>query len=61
MSRRPAQPVARVFAMPLVLLAATLVGLVLGLTGDGLRDVAAWILVGFPLALLALFLFRTYQ
>ncbi|WP_279349417.1 hypothetical protein [Erythrobacter litoralis] len=52
---------ARVFAMPLVLLAATLVGLVLGLTGDGLRDVAAWILVGLPLALLALFLFRTYQ
>jgi uncharacterized membrane protein YjjP (DUF1212 family) len=37
---------ARVFAWPLALFAATVGGLVLGLTGEGWRDAAAWLLLG---------------
>jgi hypothetical protein len=37
---------ARVFAWPLALFAATVIGLVLGLTGEGWRDAAAWLLLG---------------
>jgi hypothetical protein len=35
-----------VFAWPLVLGLASLLGLVLGLTGDGVRDLACWALLG---------------
>ena len=45
---------ARVFAVPLVLLLATLAGLVTGLTGDGTRDWLAWLLAALPLFALAL-------
>ena len=45
---------AQVFAVPAALAAASLVGLVAGLTGDGLRDGLAWLLLGLPLVALAL-------
>lgn len=45
---------ARVFAIPLALLLATLGGLVIGLTGDGGRDALAWALAAIPLFVLAL-------
>lgn len=44
---------ARVLAMPLALLAATLAGLVIGLTGEGPRDWIAWALAALPLLALA--------
>ena len=51
--QRPKRPIVRVFAAPLALFAATVAGLVLGLTGDGWRDVAAWLLLGsLPAAIL---------
>lgn len=37
-----------VLAMPALLLVASLVGLILGLTGDGWRDVAASLLLALP-------------
>ena len=45
---------ARVFAVPLALLLATLAGLVIGLTGDGVRDWLAWLLAALPLLAFAL-------
>ncbi|WBY16744.1 hypothetical protein PF049_00825 [Erythrobacteraceae bacterium WH01K] len=43
-----------IFAWPLALGIACLAGLVLGLTGDGWRDLAAWLLLGaMPLVILA--------
>ncbi|MXP42572.1 hypothetical protein GRI75_13080 [Altererythrobacter soli] len=44
--QRRKRSVARVFAWPLALFAATIAGLVLGLTGEGWRDAAAWLLLG---------------
>lgn len=42
------------FAWPLMIGAAMLIGLVSGLTGNGPRDVIAWLLVGLaPLILVA--------
>ncbi len=41
----PHRSLARVFAVPLALALATLVGLVVGLTGEGARDVLAWLLL----------------
>jgi|TARA_R100000049_G_C1939406_1_gene83404 hypothetical protein len=35
-----------IFAWPLVLAALSLIGLIAGLTGDGARDVLAWLLLG---------------
>jgi hypothetical protein len=40
-----------VLAMPAVLLVASLIGLILGLTGDGWRDVAASLLLALPVLL----------
>ncbi|MDP4538346.1 hypothetical protein Q9K01_01720 [Qipengyuania sp. DY56-A-20] len=52
MSRVSRQTTARIFLWPLALAVATLAGLVLGLTGDGWRDIAAWVLLGLtPLAI----------
>lgn len=48
--RLPPQPLRRIFAIPLALTIASLVGLVLGLTGDGWRDVFASALLFLPLA-----------
>ncbi|MCH2488170.1 MAG: hypothetical protein MK010_10575 [Erythrobacter sp.] len=36
----------QIFAWPLALGIASLLGLVLGLTGDGARDIACWALLG---------------
>lgn len=47
--RRARQSLAAVFALPLVLFATSVLGLVLGLTGDGLPDVAAWVLLSLPI------------
>ena len=53
---------AQVFAWPLLFGLASLLGLVLGLTGDGLRDLACWVLLGLaPLVILAALLRRRSQ
>ena len=50
---------ARVFAWPLALAAASLAGLLLGLTGGGWRDLLAWGLLGAaPLTVFAAWLRR---
>ena len=51
---------AQVFALPLLIGLATIAGLLLGLTGDGARDLAAALLAGIaPLAIIAVFARRT--
>ena len=50
-SRIAPQSNARVFAIPLLLALVSLAGLVIGLTGDGWRDVLAAILLFIPVAL----------
>ncbi len=50
--RRPRSP-AQIFAMPLLLAIATIVGLVVGLTGEGFRDGLSWLLLALPLVVLA--------
>lgn len=47
--RRARRGIAQVFALPLVLFAASVGGLVLGLTGEGAPDLAAWALLSLPL------------
>ncbi|MCA1197068.1 hypothetical protein K9B35_03740 [Sphingomonas sp. R647] len=42
------QRAGNVLAMPALLLVASLTGLILGLTGDGWRDVAASLLLALP-------------
>ncbi len=42
----------RVYGMPALLSVLSVAGLVLALTGDGLVDAVAVVLVGFPLALI---------
>ncbi|MGB3721722.1 MAG: hypothetical protein WA979_02745 [Pacificimonas sp.] len=56
---RKRQSLAAIFAWPLAFAAASLLGLLLGLTGDGWRDAAAWLLLGaVPLAVLIMWLRR---
>ncbi|MDK2762018.1 MAG: hypothetical protein KYX64_11760 [Sphingopyxis sp.] len=38
----------RIFAVPLLLAALSLAGLVIALTGDGWRDAASWVALGLP-------------
>ena len=45
---------AGVFAIPFALLAVTVAGLVIGLTGSGSRDFVSWALLALPLLVLAL-------
>lgn len=40
---------ARVFAIPVLLLLASIAGLVLGLAGDGIPDGLAWALLSIPI------------
>ena len=40
---------ARVFAIPVLLLVASIAGLVLGLAGDGIPDGLAWALLSIPI------------
>lgn len=42
-----------VFAAPLAIAIASLVGLVAALTGDGLRDAVSWIALAVPVAVTA--------
>ncbi|WP_338445398.1 hypothetical protein V5F89_09420 [Pelagerythrobacter marensis] len=49
LQRRTPRGPARVFAIPAAIFAASGAGLVLGLTGDGLRDAAAWLFLSLPL------------
>ena len=59
--RRPARrnSNARVFAWPLMIGLASILGLVLGLTGDGFRDLACWVLLGLaPLVIMVALLRR---
>tara|TARA_R110002072_G_scaffold22383_15_gene78165 strand:+ start:4597 stop:4803 length:207 start_codon:yes stop_codon:yes gene_type:complete len=59
MSRISRQTTARIFLWPLALGVASLAGLILGLTGDGWRDIAAWLLLGLcPLVILGALLRR---
>ena len=51
--RPPAQRPRAILAAPLLLALVTLAGLVIGLTGDGWRNLAAWLLAGIPLVVLA--------
>jgi hypothetical protein len=51
--RPSAQPARAILAVPLLLALVTLAGLVIGLTGDGWRNLAAWLLAGIPLFVLA--------
>ena len=52
-------PTSSIFKVPAAIGTATLVGLVLGLTGDGWRDVLAWLLAGLaPITIAAVLLRR---
>ncbi|GAA5050159.1 hypothetical protein GCM10023208_08970 [Erythrobacter westpacificensis] len=51
--RRRRASLATVFAVPTLLLVATIAGLVIGLNGDGLPDFLAWALLALPLLALA--------
>ncbi len=42
------QSLRRVFAWPLAIAAASIVGLVIALTGDGWRDAASWAALAIP-------------
>ena len=53
-SRSRRRSLIAVFAIPAALLATTLAGLVIGLTGDGAPDAIAWALLAIPLLTLAL-------
>lgn len=62
MSHRTSHPQTnrQIFAWPAAIGCAAIAGLVLGLTGDGLRDLAAWILVGLaPIIIVAALLRRS--
>ena len=49
-----------IFAVPAAIGAASVLGLFLGLTGDGLGDLLAWLLVGLaPLTIAAVLLRRS--
>ena len=49
-TRKPPQPLHKIFAHPALLAALGLTGLILGLTGDGWRDVMSWVLAGLPIS-----------
>lgn len=58
--KRSQRSIAQVFAIPLAIALTTIAGLVLGLTGDGWRDGAAWLLAGIaPFSIIAAVLRRT--
>lgn len=48
MSRARQHSLRAIFAIPLLLAAASIAGLVIALTGDGLRDAASWAALGIP-------------
>lgn len=48
------QSARRIFAWPLAIALAGIAGLVLGLTGDGMPDAAAWLLIGVAPAIIVI-------
>lgn len=52
-TRRARRSLAQVFAVPLLLLVASLAGLILGLMGDGVPDLASSALLATPLLAIA--------
>jgi hypothetical protein len=52
--RRARQPLTRVFAMPTLIAALSIVGLVSALTGDGVRDLLSWLMLAVPVAVAGL-------
>lgn len=57
-SRRAPARLGQVMAIPALMFVATIAGLVLGLTGDGLPDVLAWGLLFIPVILSVLAFMR---
>lgn len=53
MKRRRPQSLRAIFAIPLLLAALSVVGLVSALTGDGWRDALSWLGLAAPVAALA--------
>jgi hypothetical protein len=51
MSRRDARRIA-LWRMPLLMGAASLAGLIIGLIGEGLLDLVAWVALGVPVAVI---------
>ncbi len=51
--RVPPQAKRRIFAVPALIALASIGGLLLGLTGDGVRDIAAWALLALPILAIA--------
>lgn len=47
------QSLGAIFAIPLLLAIISIAGLVVALTGDGLRDAAAWLALAIPVAAVA--------
>ena len=45
MRRKPRNTLLQTFAIPSALAVATVAGLILGLTGDGWRDLVSWLLL----------------
>lgn len=56
--KRQSRPTRTIFAVPAAIGAASLLGLFLGLTGDGLGDLLAWLLVGLAPFTIAVLLLR---
>jgi hypothetical protein len=46
--RNTAHSLAQIFAIPLLLAALSIIGLISALTGDGLRDILSWIGLAAP-------------
>lgn len=59
MSKAPSRiPMRAVFGVPAVIFVLSLVGLIAALTGDGVRDVVAWIGLGVPVVAFVWALYR---
>ncbi len=56
--RRARAGTLRVLAVPCLLLIASIAGLIIGLTGDGLPDAVSWALLCLPIVLAAIALTR---
>ena len=57
-SSRRTRSIGAIFGWPILIGALSLVGLVIGLTGDGARDVIAWLLLGSTLVAIAIAILR---
>lgn len=57
-SSRRTRSAGAIFAWPLLIGVLSLVGLVIGLTGDGARDVIAWLLLGSTILAIAIAILR---